>query len=43
MFENNGDIHVYSPGEDSPRGSKCFRKYKNSVHLDICCKVLSIK
>ena len=37
MFENNGHIHVYSPGAgaDNPLGSKFFQKYKSSLNLVI--------
>ena len=40
MFENNGHIHVYSPGAraDNPLGSNFFQKYKSSINLVICCK-----
>ena len=35
MFENNGHVHVYSPGEvpDNPVGSKCFQKHKSSYYF----------
>ena len=35
MFENYGQIHVYSPGAgaDNPLVSFFFHKYKSSVHL----------
>ena len=40
MFQNNGHIHVYSPGAgaDNPLGSKFFQKYKSSLNLVISCK-----
>ena len=41
MFENNGHIHVYSPGAgaDNPLASIFFKKnIKSSVNLVICCK-----
>ena len=38
MFENNGHIHVYSPGvgADNPIESKAFQNYKSSVK-DVKC------
>ena len=35
QFENNGHIHVYSPGAgaDNPLGSKFFHKHNYSVNL----------
>ena len=45
MFENNGHIHVYSPGAgaDNPLGSKSFQKYKSSFNLVISCKFFQFK
>ena len=40
MFENNGHIHVYSPGTDNTLGQLFvffFKKFK-SFNLVICCK-----
>ena len=44
MFENNGHIHVYSPGTraDSPLGSFFPQIYIFSVNLVICCKFFPI-
>ena len=41
MFENNGHIHVYSPGAGADKQLASiffFQKYKFSVNLVICCK-----
>ena len=46
MFENNGHIHVYSPGAgaDNPLGSNSFHKHtiKYPVNLVISCKFFQI-
>ena len=43
MFENNGQIHVYSPwaGAGNLLGSIVFQKCIYFVILDICCKCFS--
>ena len=40
VFENNGHIHVNSPGTgaDKHLGSKYFQKCKSFVNRVICCK-----
>ena len=40
IFENNGQIHVYSPGAgtDSPPEVIFFHKHNYSVNLVFCCK-----
>ena len=37
MFDNNGYIHVDSPGAgaDNPLGSTCFHKDKSSVNFGL--------
>ena len=46
MFENNGHIHVYSPGAgaDNPGWGHIFFKniHKSSFNLVICCKFLPL-
>ena len=45
MLENNGHIHVYSPGAgaEKPLGSKCFHKHKFSVVcLVFWCKLFPL-
>ena len=41
MSENNGHIHVSSPGAESeyPLVSEFFHLYKSSVILVVCCKL----
>ena len=40
IFENNGHIHVYSPGAgtDNPLRSIYFHKQYYSVKIVLCCK-----
>ena len=44
MFENNGNVHVYSPGAgaDNPLGS-FFHKQYYLVNIVLCCKFSSIQ
>ena len=45
MFENIGNIHVYSPGAgtDNPLGSNFSHLQYSSVNIVLCCKFSSIK
>ena len=44
MFENNGYVHVYSPGQgQQPMGSNLFHYQYYSVNIVLCCKISSIK
>ena len=40
VFENNGNIHLYSPGAgtDNPLGSYFLQKHKYSNNYGICCE-----
>ena len=44
MFENNGHLHVFSPGAgaDDPLGSNFFYKHKSLFNLVISCKFFSL-
>ena len=44
-FENNGYVHVYSPGVGAanPLGSNIFHIRHYSVNIVLCCKFSSIK